>query len=465
MKFHFVTVVWGEEYTAHFLNRCLPNQLTPGNLHAFKDTGGALYKIYTTRKDAGSIENSENYKRVKYILPVSLNIMDEDSLENIAGDEKYRKTIDLMNSLHGRAIKEANADDAAIFILTPDALWSEGAFSKARDIVKGGKRVVLLPQLRVAQETFLPEYERLFGAGNGGCPAPARELTKLALAHMHPYTKTFYVDSPNFSTEFTWYLFWRAGESGLVARCLYFHPFLIYPKVKDAVPMVAVDHDYPAMAVPEYKDYYFVKDSDEIAGYEFSPAGKLAEFISPGQFNERDFTWNALARYSRPLNRKMLLNPIVAHGGEVTREFMEAREESGRIARRLVAMFELAQRYKNWQEKPRPRNMDHVKRVVIFGSGSGGRKMIPVAARLGWSVAYIVDNDSARWGGVVDGCGIKGPDALGSADYDLIMVSSGPGREGIFAQLYGLGYKYGRDYIYYQDTVIVGGELISLFDY
>ena len=64
MIFHFLVTVWGDEFVDLFLNLCLPNQLTPGNLLAFRsDEVKATYIIYTTARDQETIERHESYQR------------------------------------------------------------------------------------------------------------------------------------------------------------------------------------------------------------------------------------------------------------------------------------------------------------------------------------------------------------------------------------------------------------------
>ena len=51
-----VVVVWGEEFRSRFLDVCVPNQLTPGNLGSLP--AGSRYRVFTAPDDVPVLESS-----------------------------------------------------------------------------------------------------------------------------------------------------------------------------------------------------------------------------------------------------------------------------------------------------------------------------------------------------------------------------------------------------------------------
>ncbi|MBI4665260.1 MAG: hypothetical protein HY751_02490 [Nitrospinae bacterium] len=445
MKFHFATAVWGGKYVDLFLNVCLPNQLTKGNLLAF--TGhDCVYKVFTSKKDARAIARNRLIAEAQKIMPVK--IIPVKNLFKLAGKHdmtQYSAAIESMNKCHKMAIEEANAEDAPLFFLPPDQVWSDGAFARAREIILQGKRAINVATPRLARDTFLPLFLEKFRDSDGYMPAPARELTKLALGHLHPLINTFFADSKDFAAEWTWHIFWRVGKSGVLGRFLFFYPLVVWPTEKNVRPGLAIDFDYPFMAVPNFDDHYIVTDSDEIAGYEFSPSDKFEEKITPARFDPHYFASNILNRFSNRINRRFLLRSVRLHGESLSPEWEQAEKVAKRIARKSLAAYAQG---KKWEANQLTSVLSRkVDRVVIFGGGTGGELAVKMAKRSGWKVAYFVDNNPAKWGTTLLNRPVKGPAELMNKDFDLIVVASYPGRRAISRQLNKMGFAYNYDYI------------------
>jgi hypothetical protein len=108
------------------------------------------------------------------------------------------------------------------------------------------------------------------------------------------------------------------------------------------------------------------------------------------------------------------------------------------------------------------RSCDQVRRVVIFGCGRGGDLSMNLAQRCGWDVAYMVDNNREIWGSRIAGVQVEPPASLRRRDFDLVIVASRSGKEGMCRQLRSLGLRQGGDFIHYLDPVLVGGIEIRL---
>jgi hypothetical protein len=109
-----------------------------------------------------------------------------------------------------------------------------------------------------------------------------------------------------------------------------------------------------------------------------------------------------------------------------------------------------------------PLAVDHVRDVVIFGAAQGGQRAVELAARCGWRVAYIVDNNQAAWDTTAHGVSVRAPHALEARDFDLVVIASVAGRQALSTQLDGMGLSYGASYAYFLDTFSIGKVQVSL---
>jgi O-antigen biosynthesis protein len=99
---------------------------------------------------------------------------------------------------------------------------------------------------------------------------------------------------------------------------------------------------------------------------------------------------------------------------------------------------------------------DHLRRVVVFGAGEGGRLALRLAETCGWTVPYIVDNNTGLWGRTAHGHAVQPPASLETRDFDFILVASYAGRAALFAQLDAMGFSHRTDYAFFLDPVRVG---------
>lgn len=105
---------------------------------------------------------------------------------------------------------------------------------------------------------------------------------------------------------------------------------------------------------------------------------------------------------------------------------------------------------------PTPMRLDHVHRAVVFGSGAAGRLALDLAARCGWQVPYIVDNNPAMWNQTAFGLPVRKPTSLKKQKVDLVIVASLAGKPAISKQLEEMGFAAGCDFVHFLDPVRVG---------
>lgn len=106
---------------------------------------------------------------------------------------------------------------------------------------------------------------------------------------------------------------------------------------------------------------------------------------------------------------------------------------------------------------PPAARLDHVRRAVVFGTGEGGRAALTLAARCGWKVEYLVDNNAAVWESEAYGLGVRPPRALEARDYDLVIVASQAGKAAIFHQLEEMGLSHAEHFVHFLEPVSVSG--------
>jgi hypothetical protein len=268
MKFHFITVVWGKDYSDLFTSIAIPNQLSSHNLPLLaKRNVPAIYKIYTTDPDAKWIRQAQSFIKLSETLPVEIL-----ELEGLHLD-KYQ----VLSKAHQTAIEDANRSDAAIIILSPDSIWSNGTFEQIVSFAESGKRAIMVAGIRVIKETFVPELIHKFASDNGEriISPSGRELVSLALDHFHPLTKSLFWNSTNASEGS--HLYWQVGTEGFIVRGFHLHPLMIYPRDKTQPLVSTVDNDYVALVCSE-DEIFVVEDSDCITGIEISKESQFGTF-------------------------------------------------------------------------------------------------------------------------------------------------------------------------------------------
>jgi hypothetical protein len=253
--FDLITVVWGAAYRQLFLDVCVPNQLTAGNLGALPT--GSRYRIFTTHADAAFIEAHESVRAVSQTLRVDIVVAPE-----LATDEdQFVK----LTACHARAVKDAREAGAAFIVLSPDIVISEGTLAAVVRQHRAGARAVVCTGLRIEKDGFLAALR----ARGSVRDLPARELVALALGYPHPYTEAHAIDHPQVATRPIG-VCWNVPGEGFVVRPFYLHPLMVDPS-RDYLPgETTIDHHYLVHALPERDRIHVVTDSDELQVFELS---------------------------------------------------------------------------------------------------------------------------------------------------------------------------------------------------
>jgi hypothetical protein len=328
MNTHWITVVWGRDYTAFFLDVVLPNQLSPANLPACR-LGQSVYKIYTTRVDAEVIRNAQAYRKLLEVFENNVVIID-DQLDECRSVGKYS----FMTACHKHAIQVGqHTPDVAFIFLSPDAIWSDGSFVNLLRIADTGKRAIMVSGIRLVKETFIPQFVK--ECANKAIPS--RDLVRMALHHLHPLSAALLWDSPCYS-RYSAGVFWRIPHEGLLLRCFHLHPLLVRPWNVDASPLTTIDGDYLTRACPNQEDIYIVRDSDEILGCEVSNLSQGQEALVPHRATVLGIAhW--VPRWTDAYHREFFKHSIRLHCGEISTAWVQKERNANRIARSILFWY------------------------------------------------------------------------------------------------------------------------------
>lgn len=323
MRYNLVTVVWGEEHTDSFINLCLPNILTTGNLDALSKTPDPVFRIFTTPKDAVKIESSPAFKEISKIIDVRFDMMNDKDFS-----QKYM----LVSRYFQKAIDSAVNDNAAAIIIGSEALLSEGYIANLLRIAESGKKVIMISQIRVARETFLPALIERFSANGAVGPIAPRELVRLALEHLHPVSKSLLWDSKRFHNA-PGHIYFKVPEEGILARCFHLSPVLVNKVNKDIKFSKTLDSDYIANACPDINDIYIASDSDELMSVEVS---SLSYPANAGKGPSNTMTIAAFAKYfTCSHNRIFIRHKIRFHFDDISPRWEEVERISDKAIDRI----------------------------------------------------------------------------------------------------------------------------------
>ena len=112
---HFITPVWGREYTRCFVDVCLPSLLAPGNIPSLKSEGQCVYNIYTTPDDLMVIQNAPAFELLRRCLPVFFHPIGQKV-------EQITNQYFVQSDCYRRGIRAAGEADAGIMFLDDGAV-------------------------------------------------------------------------------------------------------------------------------------------------------------------------------------------------------------------------------------------------------------------------------------------------------------------------------------------------------
>ena len=316
--FHVVTAVWGDEFLQLFLTVNVPNQSTRGNLEALP--AGSRYRIFTRPQDVPVLDGSEAVAELRRSIAVDIVSMD-------GVDFQTSNRYSLMTSCHQRAVAEAAASEAALIFLSGDTFMATHTLARLTEWHARGRRAVVCTGVRLAKESFL---EALSAREPG---IDGRDLVRLAMRHLHPFTLDHLADGPRFA-KFPTAVYWRAGSTGLIARNFHLHPLLVDPLRRDVLPKGTIDGRYLARACGDAAAVHVVTDSDDLVVFELSPAARsIAPTVSGGS---RLWRTAAVASTCDARQLEFWKLPVRLHADDLDATWRDAEAQSAAFADSVV---------------------------------------------------------------------------------------------------------------------------------
>lgn len=326
-RYDVVTAVWGAEFINLYLDLCLANQLSPGNLPALPE--GSQYRIFTTKADVSALESNPRLDAVRRILPVDIVEVDMTEADRSTRPRERWNTHKRMIACHRRAAADAARENRALIFLAPDFVLSEGTIAGLIRRHTAGARAVMTMNLRLCREAFLAELSLHRGAA-----LPPRDLVRVAMRHLHPWAQSLLADGTRTSDNPT-AVFWPVRSDGtldgVLVRSLYLHPMLVDPVLRAKLPGGPIDSHYVRDCCPDVRDCHVVDDSDELIVFELSPVGREI-----GREIQRDgVSVLRLAAAAANCDRHQLSywrRPIRLHAGALDEQWTAVESASSRFA-------------------------------------------------------------------------------------------------------------------------------------
>jgi hypothetical protein len=331
---HFIVPVWGEAYTRLFAEVCLPTLLSPGNIPGLPHRERHVFTIYTSPADRAIVEASPAFRLLEKSIKVEFHPIR-------ARVGQISDPYDVQSDCFRRAIRRADAADCAMVFLTPDLIMADGSLRALARIADTPVRAVLGVGIRLDKARTSSQLLAGHRSESGDAIAIApRDLVKLALGTLHPIAKAhmFHAESEDVLLS---NLYWRVGGDGLLARCFHLHPFLVYPRVKNAPFTNTIDGDYLEAACPDPAETYVITDSDEFSAWELSDADRRVPTMPRSKPLEDLLSW--VRRKTTPRHRALIQKPIRIHCGVSDAAlWQQVEQESGDSVAKLLAFAEQA---------------------------------------------------------------------------------------------------------------------------
>lgn len=257
LNFHFITPVWGNEYTKLYINTCLPMLLTDGNLKCREYSPKDRFTIVTTQEDASTIMASEVYSAISQIIKIDLLLADHLLSET----NSYQR----MSAFYKYAMSQDSVTPSATYFLflTPDSFWSDGTFKRMMQLAQNGVKVALAPGFRVNLEEAIHKLKPYIKDNQQNEILKPTSLVELIFEHTHNMTTMqIWQDKKTFNNAWPSNLLWMDEENKQIfAHCLHLHPLLVLAPEGNSEIGASIDGDFIDNLGHDLSDYYICEDT------------------------------------------------------------------------------------------------------------------------------------------------------------------------------------------------------------
>ncbi len=409
MNYDFLIPVWGKSYVRNFTEISLPTQLSAGNLGAFVDDPGAVYKIMTSSLDAPQIKSSASFKELERMIRTEFVLID-----SFIGNSDYN----IFSKCHELGIdaRSNSIEDTVFFFGVSDAAWSDGSFRRAKEIIEGGKRAVMVSGgFHVVQETFGPALLATFGTHGSQClVCPARPLLDLAFQHVQIITKSMVWKNGQIRNKQCAVHHWESGENCLMSRCWVFHPMAVRPRKSHRLIDIngnptTVDNVGVQQAGLTQEDLYVVTDSDEILLLEMSPASYTqSNHTNYDVVVDGEYTPDFVVAWLETSTHGLYVDDMVRnvqnyyawfHSKELSdHEKRKTEKDSDKVITQITMLY----RKRNSQTKPQKTLKVFAKKTIIFAMRPIGKLLFRLVLRAFGLFKKLFPEECRELGSMID---------------------------------------------------------------
>lgn len=219
-------MVWGQEYVDTFIRAGLRSLLSKGNVPDLASGHDVVYTIYTTHRDADSLEQAPAFARLRETVDVRFSLFDSSEIDTTNYGEH--------GTFWWRGIDLARRNGEVLFFIIPDLLYANGTLIRWANRFVEGKRAIFTLGPQVVLETVVPELEERFPGPENPYDLDHDQLLDLLGRHLHPLHAAMRHDERRCPTH-PEYDLRLVPRCGMVIRELVSHPFCLDPSFYSAL--------------------------------------------------------------------------------------------------------------------------------------------------------------------------------------------------------------------------------------
>jgi hypothetical protein len=252
---HICTFVYGTTYTGLLAEILLANLAAmvleiPEALRAL-----SRVRIVTTQEDIPLIETSPALPILRRRIRVEIL-----NTARLGGHEKHGNYGPMVENQRIFVI-DAARENAALFFVGPDQVYSRGSFALFADCLLRGYRLILGPGPRVKRDAARAELRKLIAASPDGTFAPDGDwLIDLFFRHWHHVNDQFLIE---YDESIFWkdYVCNRPHPDELLFRFLQGPTFVAWPRRPADDFDGFIDHELPELCCSSWRHIYVVDDA------------------------------------------------------------------------------------------------------------------------------------------------------------------------------------------------------------
>jgi hypothetical protein len=252
---HICIFVYGASYT-NLLAEILLANLAALVLEIPEDLRQlSRVRIVTTRDDIPRIEASAALPVLR--LRIGVEILDAARLSGDARHGKYGPMVESQRIF----VVDAAKENAALFFVGPDQVYSRGSFALFVDRLRRGYRVIIGPGPRVKRDAARAELRELIAASPDNTFAPESDwLIDLFFRHWHPVNDQFLIEH---EASLSWkaYVCNRPHPDELLFRFFQGPTFVAWPRCQVEDFKGFVDHELPELCCASWREIYVVDEA------------------------------------------------------------------------------------------------------------------------------------------------------------------------------------------------------------